>query len=289
MGDLDGLDRIARAYQLNVEEIRDQVTAYGREVWASLPNYRDAAIDRMVSTIIPRVQAGQLQTARLTDAYLAACARELGYRLNVPALDEGDVLGGRGVAPDVVYQRPATTVYTDLSKGSDLSQAARMGGLRLVQIIGGDLEIAKRNRAHRVMRSGSTFQYYRRIPTGRETCGLCTIAATQRYKVADLMPIHPGCDCDQGPLPRDVAWDQVIDQDALDAAHSAVEAHAGSSDRSGRTPDYRKLLLNSEGGSLTVRDLEDVEVEVVKVREHGEYGPVLTWAHQSFTGPTDLR
>ncbi|MDK7272578.1 hypothetical protein, partial [Actinotignum schaalii] len=88
-------------------------------------------------------------------------------------------------------------------------------------------------------------------------CALCMIAATQRYWVEDLMPIHPGCDCNSGPLPPDYPPDQqVIDDDELEAIHDAVANATGLSDRGARLPDYRDLIMETE---------------------HGEYGPLLSF------------
>lgn len=282
MGDLDTLDRIAVAYDAQVHQIRSTLEAYGREVWQSMPNYRDSAVSAMVRALTPRVRAGQLQTAELTRAYMAACARELGYKLLLPPVDTDYVTGSRGVDPDVVYRRPAVTVYTELSQGATLDSAAKSGGVRLIDLIGGDLQMSKRNQSHRSMR-GMGVKQYRRILTGRENCALCTIASTQRYWVKDLLPIHPGCDCSSGPLPNDVDWGQVIDPNTLEAAHDAVSQHLGTSDRGGRTPDYRHVLLSSDGGNLTVSG-----TRLVQVKQHGEYGPVLTWGTQHFTGPHGL-
>jgi len=83
------------------------------------------------------------------------------------------------------------------------------------------------------------------------------VASTQRYYRGDLLPIHPGCDCGVQPLPPGLAVNQVIDEDLLEQVHQVTADRLGVSDRSGRTPDYRKLLT---------------------VSEHGEYGPTLSWA-----------
>jgi hypothetical protein len=255
VSDLDDLNALAAAYDHQVHQIRAQLEEFGRQVWASLPNYRDAAIDSMVEAIVPRVVAGQLQTAQITRAYMAECARALGWKLNVPPVDEQEVTGSRGVDPSVVYRRPAVTTYTALSEGKALPEAVKAGGLRLLQIIGGDMQLSKRAQSHHSMRAMGA-QYYRRILTGRENCALCVVASTQRYHVKDLAAIHPGCDCNSGPLPPELAMDQVIDPDTLERAHAIVEERTGMSDRGARLPDYRKVIMTTT---------------------HGEYGPVLAW------------
>ena len=255
MADLDRLDALARAYDAAVHRIRQDLTAFASQMWASMPDYRDEAIEAMAQALAPRVLAGQLQTAELTRAYLIGCASELGLTVTVPAIDREAVTGMRGVDPLKVYQRPGMTTWTALSRGKSLDQAISAGGLRLTQLIGGDLQNAKRVQSRDTMRATGG-RYYRRILTGRENCALCVIASTQRYHVENLLPIHPGCDCGQGPLPLDYDGGQVIDSDTLERVHDIVAQRYGVSDRGARSPDYRDVLL---------------------VTEHGEYGPVLSF------------
>lgn len=262
MADLDRLDALARAYDAEVHKIRRTLQAFGSQMWASLPDYRDEAVEALAQALAPRVVAGQVRTAELTRAYLIECARELGLSTTVPPIDRGAVTGMRGVDPLEVYQRPGRTAWTALSRGKTLDQAVEAGGLRLLQLIGGDLQNAKRVQSRDTMRATGG-RYYRRVLSGRENCALCVIASTQRYYVADLMPIHPGCDCSVSPLPADMAMHQVIDEDTLEAAHRVVEERTGASDRGGRLPDYRKVVLQSE---------------------HGEYGPVISFK-RAIPGP----
>ena len=78
MGDLDRLDDLAAACDAQVHAVRSRLEDFAASLWASLPDYRDNAIDRMVEAIVPRVIAGQVRIAELTRAYLAQCAREIG-------------------------------------------------------------------------------------------------------------------------------------------------------------------------------------------------------------------
>lgn len=258
MPDLDSLNRLTEAYDSQVHAIRQQITAFGQAYWDSLPHYRASAVEDMIEAITPRVTAGQLRIADLTRAYLAECARELGWKVVLPPIDQDEIRGARGVDPRVVYRRPAVDVYTALAAGKPLPQAAAEGRLRLTQLIGGDMQLAKVHASHQSMRGyPEEGQFYRRVLTGRENCALCVVASTQRYYRGDLLPIHPGCDCGVQPLPPGLAVNQVIDEDLLEQVHQITADRLGVSDRGGRTPDYRKLLT---------------------VREHGEYGPTLSWA-----------
>ena len=258
MADLDSLNRLTEAYDSQVHAIRQQITAFGQAYWDSLPHYRTSAVEDMIQAITPRVTAGQLRIADLTRAYLAQCARELGWKVVLPSIDQDEIRGARGVDPRVVYRRPAVDVYTALAAGKPLPQAAAEGRLRLTQLIGGDMQLAKVHASRQSMRGyPEEGQFYRRVLTGRENCALCVVASTQRYYRGDLLPIHPGCDCDVQPLPPGLAVNQVIDEGLLEQVHQITADRLGVSDRGGRTPDYRKLLT---------------------VSEHGEYGPTLSWS-----------
>lgn len=255
MADLDRLDALARAYDTEVHKIRQALQAFGAQMWAGLPDYRDDAIDILAAAVVPRVLAGQVQTAELTRAYLVECARELGLSTDVPPVNRQTVTTMRGVPPTRVYRRPGLTVWTALSQGKPVPAAVDAGRLRLEQLIGGDLQNAKRVQSRATMQA-SGGQYYRRVLTGRENCALCVVASTQRYHVKDLLPIHPGCDCSVGPLPPGMGMDQVIDEELLEAVHEAVAAATGASDRGARSPDYHDILVQTE---------------------HGEYGPVIAF------------
>lgn len=258
MSQMDDLDLIAKAYGSQVGAIRRQLQSFGDALWQALPDYRDENIDMLVQAIVPRVKAGQIQIANLTVAYVKQTLMAMGVKAPVTGVDEAAITSLRGVDPQEVYRRPAVSVYTALSQGKPLDQAVKEGGLRLYQLIGGDMQLAKTRQAHRSMRRARVggVQFYRRILTGRENCGLCVVASTQHYRVDHVMPIHPGCDCDFGPLPPGTGEEWVIDPDTLEQVHSAVEERYGESDRGARSPDYSKMIMTTT---------------------HGEYGPVISW------------
>lgn len=262
--DLDDLNRLTEAYETQAHAIRQRLTRFGLAYWRAMPNYHDAAVEAMIAAIVPRVIAGQLRTAELTRAYLARCADELGWEAALPPVAADEATGARGVPPEVVYRRPAVDVYTALKRGKPLDQAVSEGATRLEQLIGGDMQLAKTRQARASMGAyPAQGRYYRRVLTGHESCGLCVVASTQRYHKADLLPIHPGCDCNVQPLPAALAESQVIDSERLEQVHAIAEERLGASDRGGRDPDYMRML---------------------RVERHGEYGPTLTWAKPKADG-----
>ena len=255
------------SYQRAVEQVRARLLAAADRLWFNMGSYRDADIDRMVSLIVPHVRAGQIQVANLTEAYFA----QVGSRAGI---DVRYVTGGRGVPADAVYRRPATTVYTALSDDKPMALAVTEGAHRLGSLIATDLQMAKVRQAQRSLDSAGITAFIR-VLTGRENCALCVIASTQRYHVKDLSPIHPGCDCSVDVLPRgfDPA-EQVINPELLELTHKVIEQKLGASDRGARELGLGKPV--SDYTSLIV------------TREHGEYGPTLSWLDDKFTSAADI-
>jgi hypothetical protein len=96
---------------------------------------------------------------------------------------------------------------------------------------------------------------------------MCTIASTQRYHVADLSPIHPGCDCVVEAIFGPV--DRVIDPQLLEQVHAAVLDLTGVVDRGGRAVDYRHIMTQI-------------------THTHGELGQMLARPGDRFTGPRSI-
>jgi hypothetical protein len=197
--------------------------------------------------------------ANLTSVYLAAATGSE----PLPVLP--DVTEGRGVPPETVYSRPVIQARTMVSKGETIVEALQAGKRRLESLATTDLQMAKIRQGQRSLEHGGK-THYRRVLKGSHNCAMCIIASTQRYFVAKLMPIHPGCDCDVEPL--EPGRELVIDPEKLEAAHQKVKEITGISDRGGRAPDYRKLLVTNH---------------------HGELGDVLTWRGQKFTSLDQLK
>ncbi|WP_405964839.1 hypothetical protein OG713_34890 [Streptomyces sp. NBC_00723] len=246
--------------------IRQRLIALVLQAFAVRGSYRDEDADAFVGQILPVVLGAQRQMGSLTDAYLSTMV--------------GDMFGGaaastgvqipeaiRGVPPAEVYRRPFVTVWTALSKGTPMPEAIRQGQSRLASITGTDLQLVRTEATRQVLASDSRVQFYRRVLRGSYNCAMCVIASTQRYRKERLMPIHPGCDCGTRPLPAGQDPGQVIEPDLLEAAHDAVAKGTGKTDRGGRLPDYRDIIID---------------------RQHGELGPLMALRRNDFTGPSDI-
>ena len=255
------------SYQQAVEQVRNRLLAAADRLWFNMGAYRDDDIDRIVSIIVPHVQAGQVQVAQLTEAYFQAVGSKAG-------VDVKHVTGGRGVPADAVYRRPATTLYTALSQDTPMALAVIEGGNRLGSLIATDLQMAKVRQAQRSLSSAGISAFIR-VLTGKENCALCVIASTQRYWVKDLSPIHPGCDCSVDVLPPGFDPDgQIIDNDLLELTHATIENKFGTTDRGAR----------NLGRGNPISDYTDLIV----TREHGEFGPTLAWRGEKFTAAADI-
>lgn len=241
--------------------------------WERSPNYRDAEVERIVEDLQPVVRGGQQATTRLTSGYLqTATGTKAGKLVDVDKL-RGDI------SFEEEYQRPASTVYNALAEGKTFDQARKLGAQRLFYLVATDLQLAYTHQVQQSL-SNSDVSGYRRTIGSNKACALCLIASTRLYYKEELMPIHPGCQCSVEPYKGQVDEMGVIDYDTLDAVQAAVEARYGESDR-----NAADLGLNKKSSKgKKVSDYTDLML----VRQHGEYGPTLTWADNKFTGPNDL-
>lgn len=260
---------IVLAYQAQTKRIRDEHHAFVMALWGSLASYREPDIARMLSVLLPRALGAQRTIAQLTEVYAATLG---GF--DPRPIDELRVTGAalRGVDPEVVYRRPARTIYNALAEGKPFEEAVELGRQRMASIAATDLQLAKRAQETESL-EGRGWQWYRRVLTGDEDCALCILASTQRYRVGTLKPMHPGCDCDVAPIPASSDPGQIINADRLEQIHELLGADTRYN-RSGRSVKF------PDG---TVRNYKDV-----LVREHGELGPTLTWRGHKHTGPDDV-
>lgn len=237
--------------------------------WRGLKSYRDADVATFQRTALPALLAGERQVASLTATYLERLYQDItGEPSRVPLnFDEVTGTALRGVDPADVYRRPFVQTWTAISNGTPFDEAVQQGTHRLETLAKTDLQLARTHTACAVTAQQPGVEYTIREPIGEYNCALCLVAATQRYRKKDLLPIHPGCDCLVKTVRSSYDPGQVIDEERLNAIHAAVEAALGTSDRSARAVDYRQILVQ---------------------HTHGEIGPVLSFAGQHFTGPSDI-
>lgn len=248
--------------------VRLRVLQFARDHFRALGRWRAEDITTFVEAVTPVVAAGQRTIGALTDAFLSAqLAATFGGSATPIGIDPEAISGAEtrnGTPPAVVYARPFDDVYGALHRGASLQQAVNQGVSRLDSLVNTDMQLA-RTHAARARFANSRARAFRRQLGGGDNCALCIVASTQSYRVENLMPIHPGCQCT--PVPVRGPMNRELDRRQLEEIHNQVAAFAGESDRGGRAPDYRQILVT---------------------REHGEYGPTLSYRNQKFTGPNDL-
>jgi hypothetical protein len=255
--------------------------------------YRSAGADAFIDTMVPMLDMAQQTMADLTSAFLTQQIMTMGggtsQAVGIPShLVTGRAL--RGADPAEVLRRPYEQTWTALAQGKSFDEAVKIGQVRAQSISMTNLQLAKTRAGREVMRHDSRVVGYRRVLTGARSCGLCILASSQRYHKADLMPIHPSCDCAIAPIigtedpgrainsatlttgvlntgttesgVRVYGHDGVMELgDLVGPVHDAIRERFGQSSTDGRSIDYRKVLVT---------------------HEHGEYGPTLAVASHSF-------
>lgn len=269
-------EQVIAAYNAQVTAVRAAVLEYAARVWrAQGTKFRDADVERLVGLLVPKVQAGQLKVANLTSAYIASVASlRTGEVVEPLPVDEAAILTARGVPAEVVYARPVNTVRAALAGGASFAEAVAEGARRLESIAATDVQMSRVRQARSSGRAAG-WSRYRRVLVGEENCALCVIASTQRYRIRDLSPIHPGCNCGVDELVGDEPDRQVIDAPLLEAIHRHVADFTdGPSDRGARD-----LAIGKPVSDYT---------DLIVTRIHGEYGPTLSWRKDRFTTAAGL-
>lgn len=256
---------LASQYKAGTGRLRQMVADTITPMFLNPRSWRTRDIDPFLDQALPVIRGGQDAMARFTDAYLSArIAARFGGQMAPLGAEASAAI--RGVDPEVVYRRPFAQLWTELGDGVPFPVALDHSVTRLVSLAHTDLQLTKTHTARQVFASHDGVSLYRRVPVGPETCALCLIASTQPYAKADLMPIHPGCDCTVEEITDP---SEGHDGDLLDQVHNAVARDLGPEyqDYGGRAADYRQIIVT---------------------RQHGELGPTLAVSGHRFTGPKDL-
>lgn len=234
---------LARNYERIANALADRTSALVVYQWDQMPTHHRPDVETFGATIAPTVEAGQVQVAALTDAYLAqfeATARDVSA--DVVGIPRESVTNLRGIPTAQVYARAGSTLYWALSTGRSLDEANRFATERLRTITVTDIQAAKVAASSHVLSRNENVIGYRRVLSSGSACRLCVAAAGpgKRYRKRQLLPIHPGCSCGVAPIFGDV-----------------------------------------DPGNVNA-DLGQLADEETVVRTHGELGPVLASADQTF-------
>ncbi|MBC9954937.1 hypothetical protein ICM05_09835 [Leucobacter sp. cx-42] len=272
--------RLDAQYKAQIRQVRQATERFAVKQWDGLGSWRDADFERLATKLSPRIEAGQQRIADLTDSYIRKqTLAEFGTIKQGVAI-RATTLELRGVPVEAVLHRPFVAAYTALGQGKTMSAALAAGRERMTDVVRSGSQLAKTHAAAETL-SRSKFLGFQRVLSGSENCALCVVASTQRYHVGDLLPIHPGCDCDVKPLHGELDR-QVIDRALLDDTYAEIATRLDHVDVG---LDARNLGLNKRDANG--RPLSDF-TDLLITREHGELGPVLAWRDQKFTSARDL-
>lgn len=264
-----GLDSVSEGYLTLSSQYLDGAGQIASDTFKNLGSWRDEDVQRFIDEIATPLAGIKANQAEATIAYHRAFALANGKSfkpLDVAGFNLSTQALRNGVNIEDVYRRPFVQMRMAIAKGKSVTDAIDTGSLTARNLARTEVQLTKRQVSLFARRANDNIVGYLRTLTGRENCGLCYVASTQRYRKGNLMPIHPGCDCGEMPIYGDSDPGQVIDRQLLDASHEAVGDRFGFSDVGAREPDYRKITI----------------------RDHGELGPLLTVKGHKFTGPNSL-
>jgi hypothetical protein len=180
--------------------------------WDGLPGHDEQDVPAFLRLVLPVVFGAQVQSARLTDAYLA---RELGRRpVGVPAAQVAGQAVRAGAQPEDVYRRPFVTVWTALSEGRPFADAVAAGRAHAAQSARMDVQLANRATYQAVQEADQAIRGYRRVADA-DACAYCQMIDGAFVKSADAMPLHPGCGCGLEPVTDRVTQSPVPDAVAV--------------------------------------------------------------------------
>lgn len=255
---------LAAAYHKVSGSTLDAAGQAARDSFLSLGSWREDDIERYISKVVPVVANSKRNMANYATNFYSQIAAINGQSFTGPSIQASDLATEvlrNGVDDSTIWARPFKTMWGSLSEGNDFSTALDDGARRAVDLARTDVQLARRNAGLMSRNANDKIVGYLRTLSGAENCALCYVASTQRYRVNNLLPIHPGCDCGEMPIYGQDDPGQIIDQIRLDATHQAVDERFGIADRGARAPDYRKITIQA----------------------HGELGPVLTVRGNNFT------
>jgi hypothetical protein len=261
------------AHTLARAALTSQAIAAARDAFTGFAGWYDSdAITTLCEALAKRVESVQRTQAATTNAYLTKVTRELtSRRITSPKVIDVRELRS-GVTHAGAYGRVAD--YYRWRKSEDDERAEELAIERATVIAETDVDLAFRDMANRFMESSTNVHGFRRVirpeRSAGGSCGLCVVAADRVYSREDLLPLHSRCKCTVLPITDD--HDPGLD---LNEA------------------DFRTLYGTDTGaladnGTKGRTDAATLKRGRYVVKDHGELGPVLVSADDSFRGPKQV-
>lgn len=264
---LDELTRWVDQFAAHSESIKRELEKFVLALYAG-QNFYDAVAMAQIGTQAANTSNAQaVIAAGLAAQYIATATGILtGDPIAAPNLILPALRNGADMAK--VYQRPAKLFRRLRAQGVSPEDAFARAMQLASAITDTNMTLAQRaayTAALERLQGAAGITGYRRVlhPELSRTgsCGLCAVASDNVYKTSQLMPLHNLCKCTVLPI--------IGDLDPGNSLNGLTLAD----------------IYGAAGGSTHGFDLKNVKVTV---RQHGEYGPVLTYTGQQFTGLDDL-
>lgn len=256
----DELAGIQQAHHLRLIGLQDTAGDLIGSAWDRFAGLGDldAADFTGAATVICETTTRQVST--LAVGYMGANDRLAGHI----APDLRPVLPTiRGGAPSPqVYQRSIVEARRQISRGATFDEAMAAGRSRAVATARTDVVLANRAEMARGGLARPWVVGYRRVLTGN-SCGFCALASTQRYHSADLLPLHPGCDCDVAEILGAADPGQIINRQLLNELKAAGVPQDVQAARA--LPDARQAVRNQQQRIQSLR--AQIRAETDQLRE----------------------
>jgi hypothetical protein len=207
---------LAEQHQRQLLTIRDRTVTVARRLWQALAvDPSDAALGRWLQAAVPLLESAMQTTAAASLNYVPTYVAAAKGAAPAPSeLAVSDFLRPRGVDIADVLERPFVTMRTALADGATLDRAREIAGARASQFAATDPMLSARAASSEAMQITRDVVGYRRVPDSG-ACSFCRLAATQRYRDGDLMPMHTSCGCSVAPIVGDRDPGQIIDRENL--------------------------------------------------------------------------
>jgi len=297
----DELVGIQQGHHVALLTVQDFAGDTAGALWDELGGLDDLAASRFTSAATLLREQTTRDVSSLAVGYVTTTDSAAGHL--TPAALQPILPNIRGGAPaPEVYQRAVVEARVRIANGATFDEAMAAGRARAVSTARTDVILANRAELSRAGLDRPWVVGYRRVLTGR-SCAFCATASTQRYRSADLLPLHPSCDCDVAEIIGTEDPGHIINQGLLDELKAAGAADGRDQywtgpyvvDESGtvrhkvvtqqRGPDGARLLGPDGQPIRKVSAGQPVRPEVV---QHGELGATLTDARHATTTPADL-
>lgn len=276
MADADELARISRAHHRQYLAVQSSTADLVGAAWTKHKPLDDLSTSKFLAAVESIVGGALLETAALAVGFMSANDILLGFASElIPSKPQ--IRGGRSVSE--VYRRSVYQARRQIAAGASYDDAMRSGMARARQTAATDVSLANRQAIADAAPGRPWVVGYRRVLTS-VSCAFCATASTQRYRTADLHPLHPGCDCDVAEIIGTNDPGRIINRQLLDDLKKA-QKNTGAP---GNYYDKNAPYVVTADGRVVYPKVETVDgidrvvagdpVEIV-VADHGELGRVV--------------